>query len=161
MPQILAHTPSIIQTIGSAVGPAALITTTAILLSGYTSKYSGISDQLRRMTAEYRNSGTEAARRLSLKGQLRLFHKRINALWAASTLLSLALIAFIVTVLTVLLSVQESRLGPVGVGTLLVGLILVAGAVGLELYEIGLARLTVAGELADIFAEKEKTAGHE
>jgi hypothetical protein len=161
MPQILAHTPSIIQTIGSAVGPAALITTTAILLSGYTSKYSGISDQLRRMTAEYRNSGTEAARRLSLKGQLRLFHKRINALWAASTLLSLALIAFIVTVLTVLLSAQESRLGPMSVGTLLVGLILVAGAVGLELYEIGLARLTVAGELADIFAEKEKTAGHE
>ena len=158
MPQMLAHAPSIIQTIGSAVGPAALITTTAILLSGYTSKYSGISDQLRTMTGEYRSLGTTAARRLSVKRQLLLFHKRINALWAASTLLSLALIAFIITVLTVLLSAQEARLEPMSVVMLLIGLILVAGAVSLELYEISLARLTTAGELEDIFATPEKTA---
>ena len=155
MPQTLAQAPSVISAIGSAIGPAALITMTAILLSGYTSKYSSISDQMRHLTAEYRAEGTKAERRTSLRYQIPLFHRRINALWGASTLLSLALLAFIVTVAIVLLSVHAARIGPVGVGTLLVGLILVASAVGLELYEIRLARLTTAGELAGIFSGRE------
>ncbi len=156
MPQALAQMPGVISSIGSAVGPAALITTTAILLSGYTSKYSGIADQMRRLTAEYRAEGTTAERRASLRRQIPLFHQRINALWGASTLLSLALLAFIVTVVAVLLSAREARIGPVGVGMLLIGLILVAAAVGLELYEIRLARLTTAGELADTFADEQR-----
>lgn len=151
MPQTLAQAPSVISAIGSAVGPAALITTTAILLSGYTSKYSGIADQMRRLTVEYRDQRTTAERRASLRRQIPLFHQRINALWGASTLLSLALLAFIGTVAAVLLSAREARIGPIGVGMLLIGLVLVAAAVGLELYEIRLARMTTAGELADIF----------
>lgn len=123
MPQALAQAPSGISTIGNAVGPAALITTTA-------------------------------ERRASLKRQIPLFHQWINALWGASTLLSLALLAFIVTVVAVLLSTHETRIGPVGVGMLLIGLILVASAVALELYEIKLARLTTAGELADLFPDE-------
>ena len=153
MPQNLLQAPSVISTISSAVGPAALITTTAILLSGYTGKYSGISDQMRRMTAEFRGAGTTAERRQNLKRQLYLFHRRIGAMWVASTLLSLALLLFIGTVLAVLLSAHASRLGPVGMLTLVAGLACVAAAVGLELYEIGLARLTAAGELEDIFAK--------
>ena len=153
MPQILTQAPSAISIIGNAVGPAALITTTAILLSGYTSKYSGIADQMRKLTAEYRVPATTAERRASLLQQIPLFHRRINALWGASTMLSLALIAFIVTVVVVLLSSHAARIGPIGIATLLTGLILVAGAVGLELFEIRLARLTTAGELADIVGE--------
>lgn len=155
MPQTLAQVPSVISIIGNAVGPAALITMTSILLSGYTSKYSGISDQMRQLTAEYRAAQTTTERRESLKRQLRLFHRRIRAVWGATTLLSLALLCFIITVLAVLLSAHATRLGPIGIGSLLMGLILVAVAVGLELYEIGLARLTVAGELSDIFVENE------
>ena len=153
MPQTLVQAPDIISAIGSAVGPAALITTTAILLSGYTSKYSGIADQMRHLTAEYRAEGTKAERRSSLRHQIPLFHRRINALWGANTLLSLALLAFILTVVAVLLSAHEAHIGPFGAGMLLVGLILVAAAVGLELHEIRLARLTTAGELADIFPD--------
>ncbi len=156
MPQMLAQAPTVISAIGSAVGPAALITTTAILLSGYTSKYSSLADQMRKLTSEYRDEATKAERRASLRRQISLFHQRSNALWGASTLLSLALLAFIVTVAAVLLSSRTARIGPIGVGTLLVGLALVAGAVGLELYEIRLARLTTAGELADIFPGKEE-----
>ena len=74
-------------------------------------------------------------------------------MWGASTFLSLALLLFIATVLIVLFSVHATRLGPVGITTLMLGLGAVASAIGLELYEIGLARLTVAGELADIFTE--------
>ena len=153
MPQTITQAASITSVIGSVVAPVGLITTTAILLSGYTGKYSSISDQMRRLTAEYRNVNTSALRREKLKRQLQLFHGRITAMWGASTFLSLALLLFIATVLIVLFSVHATRLGPVGITTLMLGLGAVASAIGLELYEIGLARLTVAGELADIFTE--------
>ena len=156
MPQTLTQVTSLTSIISSVIAPVGLITTTAILLSGYTSKYSSISDQMRRMADEFRRPATAAPRRENLKEQLRLYHRRINAMWAASTLLSLALLAFVTTVLIVLFSVRAAHLGPVGVGTLLLGLIFVGAAVGLELYEISLARLTVAGELSDIFTDAEK-----
>ena len=145
--------------LGTVIAPVGLISTTAILLSGYTGKYSSISDQMWRLAAEHRASGTAPARRQSLKRQLDLYHRRITAMWGASTLLSVALLCFVGTVLSVILSARQTRLGMLGIVPLFVGLSLVAAAIGLELYEIGLARLTVAGELADIFAEKEPPDG--
>ncbi len=153
--------PSLTSIIGSVLAPVGLISTTAILLSGYTGKYSSMSDQMRRLTAEYRAPATVPERRGSVKRQIGLYHKRITAMWAASALLSLALLAFLATVVTVMLSVRSMRLGSIGLGALLVGLTLVACAVGLELYEIGLARLTAAGELADIFADADLPDGTE
>jgi len=155
MPPSAQIVPSLTSIIGSVVAPVGLISTTAILVSGYTGKYSSISDQMRRMTAEYRTEGTLPSRRESLKRQLRLYHRRLMAMWAASALLSLSLLSFVGTVLAVTLSVRSQRLGAVGLTFLLIGLALMAAAVALELYEIGLARLTSAGELADIFAEQE------
>jgi hypothetical protein len=154
MPPPVAQAASLTSLIGTVVAPVGLISTTAILLSGYTGKYTSMSDQMRRMTAEYRASGTVQARRESLRRQLDLYHRRITAVWGASALLSVALLFFIATVLTVILSVRATHLDVFGLAALLVGLVLVACAVGLELYEIGLARLTAAGELADIFTER-------
>ena len=151
----LAQTPSLSSLIGIAVTPVTLITATAILLSGFSSKYSSISDQMRHMTAEYRKTETTTTRRISLKRQLGLLHRRISAMWAASTMLSLALLSFLGTVLAVFFAQREARIGPFGIATLLIGLSLVSLAVGLELYEIGLARLTTAGEIADIFTSDE------
>lgn len=155
MPPAVVQASSLTSIIGNVVAPVGLISSTAILLSGYTGKYSSMSDQMRRLTGEYRAAGTTRPRRQSLKRQLDLYHRRISAMWAASALLSLALLAFIGTVLAVLLSVKTIRLGTLGLVPLLGGLALVTSAVALELYEIGLARLTSAGELADIFAEQE------
>lgn len=159
MPSPVVQATSLTSLIGTVIAPVGLISTTAILLSGYTGKYSSISDQMRRITAEYRASGTTHSRRESLKRQLSLYHRRITAMWGASALLSAALLFFVATVLTVILSVRATHLDVLGLVTLLVGLVLVACAIGLELYEIGLARLTVAGELTDIFTEQEPPDG--
>lgn len=144
--------------VSSALAPASLVTTTSILLSGYTGKYTSIASQLRDLAAEHRQAGTPPARKANLRTQLALFHRRISAMWAASALLSLALLAFVGTVLAALLAAGGQRLGhfglgPVGIGLMLLGLVLVGCAVALELYEIGLARLTTAGELADILGD--------
>ncbi len=151
----ISQASSLAGLLGTVIAPVGLISTTAILLSGYTSKYSSMSDQMRRMTAEYRAAATSHDRRQSLKRQLGLYHRRLTAMWAASALLSVSLLCFVGTVLSVILSARETRLSVLGIVPLLVGLSLVAVAVGLELYEIGLARLTAAGELADIFAPRE------
>ncbi|MGI4791941.1 MAG: DUF2721 domain-containing protein [Janthinobacterium lividum] len=156
MPTLTVQTTtSLTSIIGNVVAPVGLISTTAILLSGYTGKYSSMSDQMRRLTGEYRAVACSSVRRESLKRQLDLYHRRITAMWGASALLSIALLAFVATVLVVMLSSHTSKIGILGLIPMLVGLALVASAVGLELYEIGLARLTSAGELADIFSEKE------
>ena len=147
----LAHSFSLSNLISVAVAPVVLITATAILLSGYTGKYTNIADRLRDLAAEYRKADTSDARRASLKAQMRLFHRRVSAMWAASALLSLGLLAFLGTVLSVIFDSRQVRLGWLGAVCLILGLIFMGGAVLLELYEIRLARLTVAGELADIF----------
>ena len=159
MPATVTQAVSLTSLIGTVLAPVGLISTTAILLSGYTGKYSSISDQMRRMTTEYRAPATAEIRRECLKRQLDLYHRRITAMWGASTLLSVALLAFVCTVLTVIVSVRATHLGIFGLIALMIGLILVACAIGLELYEIGLARLTTAGELADIFADREPPGG--
>lgn len=151
----LSQASSLAGLLGTVIAPVGLISTTANLLSGCTGKYSSMSDQMRRMTAEFRLPLTTQTRRRSLKRQLGLYHRRITLMWAASALLSVSLLAFVGTVLPVILSARETRLSAVGILLLLFGLSLVAVAIGLELSEIGLARLTAAGELADIFAEKE------
>lgn len=156
---VVTQAASLTSLIGTVVAPVGLISTTAILLSGYTGKYTSMSDQMRHMTAEYRVSATSHIRRESLKRQLGLYHRRITAMWGASALLSAALLFFVATVLTVIVSVRATHLGIVGLITLMIGLVLVACAIGLELYEIGLARLTAAGELADIFADQEPPDG--
>ena len=98
----------------------------------------------RRSTA---SAGTPDARRKSIRQQLRLFHRRIAALWAASGALLMALLSFLVTVLSLVFVQHTSHISVVGAASIVVGLVFILIAVMLELYEIGLARLTTAGEL--------------
>lgn len=141
--------------ISAAVAPVVLISAAAILLSGYSAKYGSVSDRMRDLTGEYRRTDTPAPRRAVIKIQLLLFRRRIIAVWAASALLSIALLLFLGTVLSVILSTHEARLGWVGAACLVSGLVLMVGAVSLELYEIRLARFAVDAELSDIFGEDE------
>ena len=149
-------TPSSLTSLVSAiVAPVALITPTAILLGNYTAKYTSIAGQMRQLAMEYRQAETAEARRKSVRVQLRLFHRRITAMWAASGALLMALLSFLVTVLSLLFVHRTAHVFMVGAGSIVAGLVFILVAVLLELYEIGLARLTVAGELADVFTPKE------
>jgi len=149
-----AQTFNLTGLISAAVAPVVLISAAAILLSGYSSKYGNISDRMRDLTGEYRRADTTSARRAGLKTQLLLFRRRVIAVWAASALLSLALLLFLGTVLSVILSRHEARLGLVGAGCLVCGLLLMVGAISLELVEIRLARFAVDAELSDIFRDE-------
>ncbi len=149
-PAAPAPVASLMSLIGVAIAPVALVTATSILLSAFSAKYANISDRMRNLTAEYRRPDTSAARRESLSRQIELFRRRVTAMWAAATQLSLALLAFLATVILLIGAQRESRLAWAGAATLLLGLLLMTLAVLMELYEIRLARLVVAVEVADI-----------
>lgn len=136
--------------ISTAVTPVVLISAVAILLSGYTAKQTSISSQMRDLAAEHRNPATSDARRVSLKIQLALFQHRLTAVWASVLALTLALICFLTMIVSVILEQRTARLGSVGAGCLMLGLLLIFTAVAIELYEIHLSRLTARQELADI-----------
>ncbi len=150
-PQLISGPPTLSNLISSAVAPVALISTTAILLSGYTAKYGGLASQLRGLTNEYRRADISEQRQENIRRQLVLFHKRVTAIWFVSIALSYALVAFFLTVLSVIFVQHSARLGLVGSVTLVIGILFMVAAVGADLYEIHLARLTIAGELSDIF----------
>ncbi|MBC8101185.1 MAG: DUF2721 domain-containing protein [Cytophagales bacterium] len=145
-------TPTLMNLIGSAVAPAALITTSAILLSGYSSRQSSLSSQMRLLTAELRDhadSALAAPRSASIRRQLVLFQRRLSLIWSATVALSVAMLLFVVTVIALVFGQQEARLGIVGSVTLVAGLVGVGLSIWLDLYEIVWARQTTALEFAD------------
>lgn len=152
MPPGTIPTSSLSSLISVAVAPVVLISAAAILLSAYSGKYGNISDRLRALTGEYRRPDTSPVRRDVLMRQISLFHRRVTAMWLASALLSLAIISFVVTVLSVIFAVRQTQIDLVGAATLIIGLVLIGVAVLVDLYEIRLARLTIAGELSDLFS---------
>ena len=150
----MSHPTNITDLISAAVAPVVLITATAILLSAYSAKYTSLGDRMRTLTAEYRLPETSAERRANIKRQISVFHRRINAMWTASILLSLALLAFLGTVLSVLLALFRGvQLGFAVIATVVMGLAMMVGSVCVELSEIRMARLTIAGELTDIYED--------
>ena len=136
---------SLTSLVSAIIAPVALITPTAILLGNYTAKYTAIAGQMRQLSAEHRQADTAEARRKSVRSQLRLFHRRIAAMWAASGALLMALLSFLVTVLSLLFVHRTPHVFVVGASSIVAGLVFILIAVLLELYEIGLARLTIAG----------------
>jgi hypothetical protein len=154
MPLNVVHAVSVTNLISVAVAPVVLISAAAILLSGYSNKYGNIADRLRALATEYRRPETTPLRRDVIRGQLILFHRRIAAVWATSALLTLSLVAFVGTVLSVIFAQGRSKLGIAGADCLVIGVVLVGAAVLTDLYEIHLARLTIAGELSDILQDK-------
>ncbi|HEX5324214.1 MAG TPA: DUF2721 domain-containing protein [Capsulimonadaceae bacterium] len=143
----------LLSLISAAVAPVVLITAGAILLSGFSAKYASISEQMRHLAAEYRGGGTSEGRRNAVRLQLVIFGKRGRAIWAASTFQCLAILSFLMMVLAVIFSQHAARLGALGVGTLVVGLVFMVISVLCELEELRLARTTAACELSDTIGD--------
>ena len=140
----------LLSLVSAAATPVVLVTATAILLSGFTAKYNHLSDQVRTLSAEFRQAGTSDARRESIRQQLCYFERRMGAMWLCSFLLTLALVGFVAMILEVIFVTKSHHLDLLGAASLIAGLVLMLLACAIELYEIYLSRLTAHEELADI-----------
>ena len=145
-----------LQVVATAVTPVVMVSATAILASGVNTRYISISDRVRAIAREYRETSTSADRRSSIRLQMVIFHRRLRLVSWAARVLYTAVGCFIAVAL--LISISFSRQTPAG-ATLLVfifGLVLTAIAIILQLLELQQSNRTIDIESADVLSDSQK-----
>jgi len=139
--------------LGSAGATIGVIIAGTIFLQFLSSKYVELSGRYRSLTGEYRKGGAGESRHSLLQKQIGTYRRRLFLLNRASWLACVALLCFLVAVLLGGLSMVFPTAAAVkwaGTSGLFAGLALIAGGVGLELYESVLARFEIGEEVGDL-----------
>jgi hypothetical protein len=134
--------------IAAAVTPVVMISANAILISAISSKHQAMSDRLRALAAEWRGPGVTAARRDSIRAQVRLFTLRIAWISRAHFLLYVATACFLAMVMVIALKIELLSLP-----LLLGGVLLMLLAIVLELLDLQKAHATIELESREIIVE--------
>lgn len=133
--------------IAAAVTPVVMISANAILIGAISSKHQAMSDRLRVLTAEWRGPDTSAARRDSIRAQVRLFTLRIAWISRAHFLLYVATACFLAMVLVI---AGGPSLELLSLPLLLGGVFLMLTAIFLELLDLRKARATIEIESREV-----------
>jgi hypothetical protein len=137
--------------ISAAVTPVVMISANAILISAISSKHQSMSDRLRSLTAEWRNTATPVPRRDAIAAQLRLFDQRLRWVTWSHIVLYIAAACFIVMVIVIAMSPALESLSGASLGLLIAGVALMFVGILLELLDLARARATVGLEVKDVF----------
>ena len=136
-----------VKVVTTAVAPVVMISATAILISGISSKHQSLSDRLRQLTAEYRSPQTSKDRRLNLQAQIQLFQRRIRYVSRAHISLFCATACFVSMVLVLAFTQRISTLISWTLPSFLLGVVLLLLAVVYEIMELLLAGRTLCLEI--------------
>ena len=136
--------------IAAAVTPVVMISANAILIGTISAKHQAMSDRLRSLAAEWRSSGTSAARRDAIPAQVKLFTDRIAWISRARYFLYVATVCFIAMVMVIALTPVIQTWAGFSVPLLLSGVSLMLFAIFLELLDLGRARATIEMEIRDV-----------
>ncbi len=143
----------LLSSAGATIG---VIIAGTIFLQFLSTKYTELAGRLREITSEYRGVGDNHGRHAPLQSQIKGYRRRLGLLNWASCLGAVALLCFLVAVLAGGLSLAfppVRTIKAVGTVGLLVGLLLMAAAVTLELVESILARQEIWDEICDLDEE--------
>jgi hypothetical protein len=135
--------------IALAVTPAVMISATAILIGGISSKHSNMADRLRALMAEFRQHGITIERRQNIEEQCRLFQRRLRLITRAHLSLYVATGFFILMVLAIGISSSASASQFILFPLFLAGTVALGNGVVLEVMELRLADQTLHLEVAD------------
>jgi hypothetical protein len=139
-----------LQVLASAVTPVVLVSASAILISGVTSRYISISDRMRNLSKEYRDAQTGADRRTCIERQMRLFHRRVYLIsWAIRNLYAAAW-CFMAEVLIISATLWRDSLVSATVPLFLLGTLLAMVAIMMQLLELHESNRTLALEVEDV-----------
>ena len=139
--------------IAAAVTPVVMISANAILIGAISSKHQAMSDRLRALTADWRNTGTSLARREAIRAQVEVFASRIKWISRAHYLLYLATVFFIAMVIVIALAPVIQAWAKFSVPLLLTGVSLMLIAIVLELIDLGKAGVTIGMESSDVLSK--------
>ena len=141
--------------IAAAVTPVVMVSATAILVSGVNSRYISISDRVRSLAREFRDAGTPADRRHTIRLQMPIFHRRIHLVSTAMRVLYAATGCFVVVALLIGMSVSRPTAQNATLATFLAGLGAVIAAIVLQYLELRESNKTIDLESADVLAAKD------
>jgi len=139
-----------LQVLASAVTPVVLVSATAILISGINSRYIAIADRIRTLTAEYRNSGTNAARRASIAKQLPGFQCRVKLVSSSMLGLYFATGCFVAMALIISATVWRKMLVSATLPLFIMGIVMLIFSIVCELLELRVANSTLFAEISDL-----------
>lgn len=146
-----ASTPTgILQLITSAVTPVVMISAAAILIGGINTKHASLSDRVRSLSAEYRSESTPEDRKTSIRIQVAIFLRRAHYVAAAHFLLHAAVIAFILVVLSIVVGSTRPTWSRLALGEFIAGVVMMLGAVVLELLDLRLSDHTLRLDAKDV-----------
>jgi TRAP-type C4-dicarboxylate transport system permease small subunit len=145
-----------LKVVATAVTPVVMVSATAILISGVNTRYISISDRVRSLAREYREVNTPSNRRSTIRLEMVVFHRRLHLVSWAARVLYTAVGCFIAVAL--LISVSLSKPIPAGItlAAFLIGLILTAVAIILQLLELQQSNRTIDLESADVLGDLEE-----
>lgn len=140
----------LLSSAGATIG---VIIAGTIFLQFLSTKYTELAGRLREITNTYRAVDCEQGRHAPLQSLIRGYRRRLDLLSWASTTAAVALLCFLTAVMAGGLSMVRTgsrivdRVGEVG---LLLGLLMMAAGVLLELIENVLSRQEIGDEIADL-----------
>lgn len=146
--------------LGSAGATIGVIIGGTIFLQFLSSKYVELAGRYRSMADEYRGRKGDEPRHGPLREEIRMYRQRLRLLIRASWLAGAALLGFLTAVLAGGLSMAFPPVEAfkwVGTGGLFLGLVLIGGAVLLEVWESVLTRHEIRDEVADL---DDRARGH-
>jgi len=139
-----------LRIVATAVTPVVMVSATAILISGVNARYISASDRVRTLAREYREANTSSARRSNIRLQLVVFQRRLRLVSWATRVLYAAVGCFIAVALLIGLSVSRQILARATLVIFLIGLLLTASAIILQLLELQHSNQTIDLEAADV-----------
>ncbi len=142
----------LLQLITAAVTPVVMISTAATLILGINSKHQSMSDRLRILAAEFRQAETSDARRGVIRQQMRWFERRVHYSALAHRTLYLAIVVFLLTILTVVLAPAGAVWTPAAYVLFVGGTVLILTAVVFEFIELWWTNRTLQLEMSDVIA---------
>jgi sorbitol-specific phosphotransferase system component IIBC len=142
-----------LNVVATAVTPVVMVSATAILISGVNARYIAISDRVRSLAHEYRDERISTERRRNIRRQMAIFRRRLHlASWAARVLYAAAG-CFVAVSLLISVLVSKQILRGAAFTMFLIGLILIALAIFLQLLELQESNKTIDLESADVLSD--------
>jgi hypothetical protein len=145
-----------LNVVAAAVTPVVMVSATAILISSVNGRYVSVADRVRSLAREYREPGTTPDRRANIRLQMMVFQRRLRLVSWATRVLYAAVGCFIAVALLISGSVSRQILSGAALVTFLVGLVLTASGIVLQLLELKHANRTIDLESADVLKDARK-----
>ncbi|MDQ2898580.1 MAG: DUF2721 domain-containing protein [Acidobacteriota bacterium] len=139
-----------------AIAPVVMISATAVLIGGVSAKHQSMGDRVRQLMTEYRREETTVGRKENNARQIDLFRRRLRHAMLAHLGLYFAVSCFIGMVMAIVSMPVTESAARLTMPLFVAGVLLLLGAVIMEVLELLLAGKTLSLE-TDQFSNSAQT----